>query len=175
MPARPQRASLVDPFDGVCEAPVVRTERWYGEHEPPDGEPTEIASFTAHVFRGCERAGFGAIDMPLTLTRIEVDSMPPASPELARLIAPVDQPDEIEGELHSPVSPPRTLVVPDLDLAIIYGQQSWVARGGRLVEHPIGGWPRAIVRSAEHAWLFCESPSEGWYNPLSEYVPRAAR
>lgn len=153
-----------------CEATITAARRVRADFRSADSEIDRDAMFIALSYTGCEGGTYGIVGAPVTRHVIRAAELPVASQEFARAISRRDA-DMAGDGWDEGFAPPRALVLPDRDLAIVIGHGRWVLRGG--VVQADQGRPVAVVEAGPLVLIELISVSEGWVVSLNDFAPSA--
>ncbi len=155
-----------------CDARVIRARTLYGsidDYEDPDG--LRETSFYALEIEGCE-GGFGVAGRALVTTRLAVAAPPPASPARVAQIAALDA--LYADDPWRDTDEVQALELPEHDLAVVFGNRTWVVLHGSVVVDRYGGDLEALVQAGDQLFFVVYSPSVSWMSSLASFVPPRA-
>jgi hypothetical protein len=135
--------------------------------EAPGG--VRETSFEALELEGCE-GGMGVAGRAVVTQLLRAEGAPAASMAHATLIEPMDdlQTDHETPEWDGVV---RALEFPDQNLAVVFGQNTWIVRGDTVVLPRGCGFINAIVFAGDQVLFWCNTESNDWITSLERAAP----
>lgn len=155
-----------------CEARVIRARTLYAsidDYEEPDG--LRETSFYALEIEGCE-GGFGVAGRALRTTHLHRAAPTPASAARIAQVAALDA--LFADDPWRDTEEVRSLEFAEHDLAIVFGNRTWVVVNGAVVVERYGGYPETVVQAGDQVLFVVYSPSVSWMSSLASFVPPRA-
>lgn len=162
------------PTDDVCEASVRRARRLHATHVADESGAREEfgeETFLALEYEPCNHGTMAIVGVSASDVHVR-----PVHREALTDPAPVELVDLVRDSDREWADPPaaadyRMLVLPELDLTIVAGNQPFVIRGGRRLNERWGGFPTRLIEAAGHVFFEVGSVSEDWTSSLDCFYP----